>query len=114
MARKVDGEVISVEVAVIFCEFVKDAGFFRLGDAFFNGVAICACREVVFFVAFPKFGEFDVGVCPVRAVGIIFDECGECVDIGFVIALFVGSLVAIGANEVIARVGRCFGGGVFF
>ena len=44
LARKVDGEVISVEVAVIFCEFLKDAGFFGLGDAFFNGVAIGACR----------------------------------------------------------------------
>ena len=114
LARKVDGEVIGVEVAVIFCEFVEDVGFFGLGDAFFNGVAIRACREVVFFVAFPKFGEFDIGINPVRAVGIIFYECGECVEIGLVVAVFVGSFVVVGADDVITRVGRCFGGGVFF
>ena len=114
LACEVDGEVISVEVAVIFCEFVEDVGFFGLGDAFFYGVAICACREVVFFVAFPKCGEFDVGIYPVRAVGIIFYECGECVEIGFVVAVFVGAFVIVGADDVITRVGFCFGAGVFF
>ena len=54
LARKVDGEVVGVEVAVIFCEFVEDAGFFGLGEAFFYGVAIGACREVVFFRCVPK------------------------------------------------------------
>ena len=114
LAREVDGEVIGVEVAVIFCEFVEDAGFFGLGDAFFYGVAICAGRQVVFFVAFPKFGEFDVGIYPVRAVGVIFYEGAQGVEIGFVVAVFVGSFVMIGADEVVTRVGFCFGGGVFF
>ncbi len=90
------------------------SGFFGLGDAFFYGVAICACREVVFFVAFPKCGEFDVGICPVRAVGIIFYKGGEGIEIGVVVAVFVGSFVAIGADDVITRVGRCFGVGIFF
>ena len=48
------------------------------------------------------------------AVGIIFYECGECVEIGVVVAVFVGSFVAIGADDVIACVGCCFGGGIFF
>ena len=49
-----------------------------------------------------------------RAVGIIFYEGGECVEIGFVVAFFVGSFVIVGADDVIACVGFCFGAGVFF
>ena len=113
LARKVDGEVVGVEVAVIFCDFVEYVGFFRLGDALFNGVAICACREVVFFVAFPKFGKFEVGTGPVRAVGIVFDKGAERFEIGFVVALFVRAFAIIGADDVVMRVTPGFGGGYF-
>ena len=114
LAREVDGEVVGVEVAVTLCDFVEDFGFFSLRDAFFKGVAVRTGREVVLFVAFPKFGKFEVGFGPMRAVGKIFDKGAEGVEIGVVVALFVRAFGFIGADDVVMRVAPGFGGGVFF